>query len=534
MKTRVAIVTATCLAFVFSAMIAARPADAAVGLRVSNGRLVEANGTPLVLRGINHPFTWFASQNSSFAAIKAAGANAVRVVLSSGRWQTPNTIADVTAVINLCKTNRLICILENHDTTGFGEATDGAISLDAVVSFWLNVQSALTGQENFVILNIGNEPIGNINAAQWTAATTGAITRLRNAGFQHAIMIDAPNWGQDWQFVMRDTATTVFAADPSGNLIFSIHMYGVFNTAAAVTSYLDSFTSRRLALCVCEFGPSDSTVDVNTVMSATQAAGIGNMGWSWSGNTDPVLDMVLGFNSAQRSSWGTRYITGANGLSTTSREATIYSGTVGDGQAPTTPGTPAASGVTSSSATLSWTASTDNVAVTGYDIFRATGTTGGTFTSVGTSTTTSFTNTNLAASTPYRYQVRARDAAGNLSAFSAPVTLTTSAGTGGNGGCTATYTITDQWPGTPGGFGANIVVTNGATASVSWTITWTFANGQAITNMWNGQDAPSGATHSVQNMPYNGNLGPNQSTSFGFNGTWSGTNAVPTLTCNRS
>jgi mannan endo-1,4-beta-mannosidase len=241
--------------------------------------------------------------------------------------------------------------------------------------------------------------------------------------------------------------------------------------------------------------------------------------------------MVLGFSPAQRSSWGTRYITGPNGLSTTSREATIYSGTVGDGQAPTTPGTPTTSGVTSASVTLSWAGSTDNVAVTGYDIFRATGATGSTFTSVGTATTTSFTNTGLAASTPYRYQVRARDAAGNLSAFSAPVTVTTSAGTGGNGGCTATYRITNQWP---GGFGADVVVTNGATASTSWTVTWTFANGQTILNLWNGQDTPSGATHSVQNMPYNGSLGPNQTASFGFTGTSNATNSAPTLTCNRS
>jgi mannan endo-1,4-beta-mannosidase len=110
---------------VLSAVLAARPADAAVGIRVSNGRLVEANGTPLVLRGINHPFTWFASQNSSFAAIKAAGANAVRVVLSSGRWQTPNGVADVTTAINLCKTNRMICILENQDTTGSARRPTG-------------------------------------------------------------------------------------------------------------------------------------------------------------------------------------------------------------------------------------------------------------------------------------------------------------------------------------------------------------------------------------------------------------------------
>ncbi len=77
-------------------------------------------------------------------------------------------------------------------------------------------------------------------------------------------------------------------------------------------------------------------------MSATQAAGIGNMAWSWSGNGGGVdyLDVVTEFQRAG-SSWGTRYITGANGLVTTSREATIYSGGGGgDTPAPSTPGTP--------------------------------------------------------------------------------------------------------------------------------------------------------------------------------------------------
>jgi mannan endo-1,4-beta-mannosidase len=534
MRSRVAIRAVTGLCFILSAVLAARAADAAVGIRVTNGRLVEANGTPLILRGINHPFTWFQSQNKSFADIKAAGANAVRVVLSGGRWQPANGAADVTTVINLCKANRLICVLENHDTTGFGEQ-GGAFSLDAAVTFWLGVQSALTGAENHVILNIGNEPIGNVDPAQWTTATVNAITRLRSAGFQHTIMVDAPNWGQDWQFVMRDNAPGVFAADSTGNLIFSIHMYGVFDTAAKVTSYIDSFTTRRLALCVCEFGfqSPEGNVDEDTILSATQAAGIGNMAWSWSGNSGGVeyLDLVIGFDPAQRSSWGTRYITGANGLSTTSREATIYGGGTGDSQAPTAPGTPTAGTITSSSVTLSWAASTDNVGVTGYDVFRATGATSTTFTSIGTSSTASFTDTSVAASTPYRYQVRARDRAGNLSGFSAPATVTTSPGTGGNGGCTASYSITNQWA---GGFGASVVVSNGATASSSWTVTWTFSNGQTITNLWNGQDSPSGATHSVQNMPYNGTLAPGQSTSFGFNATWSGTNSVPTVSCNRS
>ena len=76
---------------------------------------------------------------------------------------------------------------------------------------------------------------------------------------------------------------------------------------------------------------------------------------------------------------------------------------------------------------LSWTASTDNVGVTGYRVERCQGTSCTNFAQVGTPSGTTFSNTGLAASTTYRYQVRAVDAAGNLSGYSAIATATTPA-----------------------------------------------------------------------------------------------------------
>ena len=76
---------------------------------------------------------------------------------------------------------------------------------------------------------------------------------------------------------------------------------------------------------------------------------------------------------------------------------------------------------------LSWTASTDNVGVTGYRVERCQGAGCTTFAQVGTPTATSFGDTGLSASTTYRYRVRAVDAAGNLSAYSAIATATTQA-----------------------------------------------------------------------------------------------------------
>jgi mannan endo-1,4-beta-mannosidase len=333
MRARIAIVGAPALALLalfVSLIVAVQPAHAAVGFTISNGKLYDANGNEFIMRGVSHAHTWFSSQTSAFANIKSLGANTVRVVLSGGRWQPANGPADVANVIGLCKQHRLICVLENHDTTGFGEQ-GGAVSLDAAVNYWLSLQSVLAGQEKYIIVNIGNEPFGNgSNVPQWTAATSNAIARLRSAGFEHTIMVDAPNWGQDWQFHMRDNAATVFASDPARNTIFSIHMYGVFDTAAEINDYLGRFVAARLPIVVGEFGHnhSDGNPDEDTIMATTQTRGIGYIGWSWSGNGGGVeyLDMVSGFNVNSLTSWGQRIFNGANGIRLTAREASVYGG----------------------------------------------------------------------------------------------------------------------------------------------------------------------------------------------------------------
>src|SRR4029079_13631214 len=118
-KRRLAIFGAAALAVAASLVMFVQPASAAVGLHISGRNIVEANGQNLIMRGVNHPHVWYTGQTWSFAAIKAAGANTIRVVLGTGkRWGPSN---DVPAVISLCKQNKLICVLEVHDTTGYVE-----------------------------------------------------------------------------------------------------------------------------------------------------------------------------------------------------------------------------------------------------------------------------------------------------------------------------------------------------------------------------------------------------------------------------
>ncbi|WP_339196070.1 glycosyl hydrolase family 18 protein [Paenibacillus sp. FSL P4-0176] len=94
----------------------------------------------------------------------------------------------------------------------------------------------------------------------------------------------------------------------------------------------------------------------------------------------------------------------------------------GDTQAPTAPTNLASTAQTTSSITLSWAASTDNVGVTGYDVYNGA--------ALATSVTgTTATISGLAADTSYTFTVKAKDAAGNGSAASNAVTVKTTAGT---------------------------------------------------------------------------------------------------------
>ncbi|MET7342063.1 cellulase family glycosylhydrolase [Streptomyces sp. NPDC005547] len=518
-------VLATLLAFLALGGLAPARAASGTGLHISDGRLTEGNGNDFIMRGVNHAHTWYPGETQSLADIKATGANTVRVVLSDGYRWSRNGPDDVAAVIADCKANRLICVLEVHDTTGYGEDS-AAGTLDHAADYWISLKDVLAGQEDYVIINIGNEPWGNTDPAGWTAPTTAAVKKLRAAGFAHTIMVDAPNWGQDWQNVMRDNAQAVYDADSTGNLLFSIHMYSVYNTAQKVTDYLNAFEDAGLPLVIGEFGgPADQygDPDEDTMMSEAQRLGLGWIAWSWSGNTDPVLDLTIGFDPAQLSSWGERIFHGADGIAQTSHEATVYGGASEDTEAPTAPGTPAASAVTDTSAKLTWAASSDNVAVAGYDVVRVNGTTE---TTVVSSATTSVTVTGLSAGTAYSFAVYARDAAGNRSARSAAVNVTTDEGsTTPAGSCSVGYKVVGQWQ---GGFQGEITIRNTGTAAIDgWTLGFAFANGQTITNMWGGTPTQTGGSVSVAPASYTATIAPNGTVTVGFTGSQSGTNAAP-------
>ena len=175
---------------------------------------------------------------------------------------------------------------------------------------------------------------------------------------------------------------------------------------------------------------SASAIDANSVRVQWQASSdnVGVAAYRVYRGATQVASVTSGLSyvdnglaAATSYSYTVRAIDAAGNLSPASNAAGVTTPPPADTQAPTVPANLVAGNIGTNSATLSWSASTDNVAVAAYLVLR-----GGV--QVASTAATSWSDSGLAPGTTYSYTVRAQDAVGNTSAASAPRTLTTSAG----------------------------------------------------------------------------------------------------------
>jgi subtilisin family serine protease len=148
----------------------------------------------------------------------------------------------------------------------------------------------------------------------------------------------------------------------------------------------------------------------------------------------------------------------AGNISNVSSSLNVTTATPPDTEAPTTPTSLVSSSITQTSFTLAWNAATDNVGVTGYDVYQN-------GSSIGSVTGTSANITGLTASTTYAMTVKAKDAAGNVSATSSTLNVTTADQTGG--GCTGGISSFPYSEGFESGIGT---WTQDASDDFDWTV----------------------------------------------------------------
>jgi hypothetical protein len=261
---------------------------------------------------------------------------------------------------------------------------------------------------------------------------------------------------------------------------------------------------------------------VNKDPSNAYAVSLHYAGWQPSTATPTVYtygDEASSITQAQQGSSGTQVIAPYSIVTVklTPSPTNPVSSTV------SAPGQPTVSGVSATSATISWPAATGG-SVTRYEVYEQFGTNS---VLLGESTSTSFTARNLVPGTSYTLNVLATDQRGYLSPPSPPATFITT--TPANSTCAVTYDVSGGWG---SGFVANIAITDtGPNPITGWTLAFSFPSDteSVSSSNWNANYSESGENVTVTPLSWDGYLAPGSgnTVSIGFVGNQDGAYPSP-------
>ncbi|ESU29810.1 hypothetical protein FLJC2902T_02860 [Flavobacterium limnosediminis JC2902] len=268
---------------------------------------------------------------------------------------------------------------------------------------------------------------GSTQTVTWNVAGTTAngvncanvdILISTNGGTTWSTLLAAtPNDGTQAITVPNTAGTQNRIMVKGANHIF----FDVSNTNFTITSGTADTTAPSAPTNLAASGTTQTTTNLSWT-TATDNVGVTGydvyQGTTLLGTAATTTYNVTGLTAATAYTFSVRAKDAAGNISATSNTVNVTTLSSSDTTAPSAPTNLTASGTTQTATNLSWTASMDNVGVTGYDVYRGT-------TLLGTVATTTYNVTGLTAATAYTFTVRAKDAAGNISAASNAVNVTT-------------------------------------------------------------------------------------------------------------
>lgn len=301
--------------------------------------------------------------------------------------------------------------------------------------------SITNGNQNYTLIVTG---LGN-STPPTTDCTTDISTFPYNEGFNNSLGLWSQDTGDDFDWTVQAGGTPSNNTGPTGAAEGTHYVYMETsnpnnpNRTAILNSPCFDFSGETSATANFKYQMTGNAVGTIRLEASQDNGSNWTQIWSVSGNQgaawqDESVDLSaflsgttrLRFRGTSGSSW-------QGDIAIDDFE--IEGGSTADTQAPTTPTNLTVTGVTTSSASLSWNASTDNVAVVAYEVFQGASL-------LGEVAGTTANITGLAEGTSYQFKVRAKDAAGNISGDSNTVTATTDTTappSGCSGGVAAPY-----------------------------------------------------------------------------------------------
>lgn len=281
-----------------------------------------------------------------------------------------------------------------------------------------------------------NQHVLNYQAAPGTgtnAITSGSITTTQNGDyiFGATVAEDCSEGGT----LSAGTGYASRALDSSGSCSMSTEdiiqtsagsIAATFQTTTGWANYITGIMAFKDAPSPSGTAPSISSFISNP--SAITSGQSSTLSWSVSGNPPSTISIsgvgvVLGSSITVSPTQTTTYIltaTNSQGSATANTSVTVTASPAPDTSHPSVPVNLSATSISASQINLSWSASSDNIGVIGYRVYR------NDF-QIGTSTTNSYSDIGLSASTQYSYTIVAYDVAGNLSSRSLLASATTQA-----------------------------------------------------------------------------------------------------------
>ncbi len=399
------------------------------------GTASDANGDALT-------YVWEQFDNGSTAAVpsatKTTGPNfrsyspttspvryfpRIQSVLT-GATTTAGSELTVEALSSVARTlNFRLTVRDNRASGPANNSDDTVITVNATagpfsVSAPNTAVSWASGSTQTVTWAVAGTTANGVNTANVDIllSTDGGMT------YPITILAATPNDGTQTITVPNNVGTTNRIMVKGTNHIF----FDVSNANFTITAGSSDTTAPSAPTSLAASGTTQTTTNLSWTASTDNVAVTGYdvyQGAVLKATVATTSYAVTGLTASTAYTFSVRAKDAAGNVSAASNTVNVTTlAPVADTTAPSAPTSLAASGTTATTTNLSWTASTDNVAVTGYDVYQ-----GGVFKA--NVATTSYTVTGLTASTAYTFYVIAKDAAGNASTASNTVNVTTTVAT---------------------------------------------------------------------------------------------------------
>ena len=452
------------------------------------------------------------SANLSWNAVSGATYDLRYRQTGTTTWITNNVSGNSTSVSGLSSLTQYEAQVRSKCSGGSNSAYSNSISFTTTDVQLNYCASASTNVNDEYISRVQLNTINNASGAQFYSDFTGISTTLTK-GTQYTITV-TPTWtgtvysegyavwidfNRDGDFV--DSGELVWSraatntTPVSGN--FTIPAGAVENATRmrvsmkynSIPTSCESFTYGEVedyTVVIQSQGPDIIAPSAPANLSASNTTQT-TTDLNWSAATDNIAvtayDVyqgasiiatvsgtsyaVVGLSASTSYAFSVRAKDAAGNVSVASNTVNVTTLNPPDTQAPSVPANLSATNTTQTSTSLSWSSSTDNVAVSGYDVYQGS-------TVIASVSGTTRQVTGLTANTAYTFRVRARDAAGNISGYSNTVNVTTLPIA--NTGCTGSVSVFPYSEGFENTLGA---WTQSTADDTNWTVD---ANGTPSSN----------------------------------------------------